>query len=110
MKTTTCEHILWNLLPSIRYEIARNMVNNFGLTQKETAVKLEITPAAVCMYLSGKRGQYNIKNESILKEIQCSAENIIKDEKHDLIKETCRICKIVRANGLLPISNSKRQS
>jgi predicted transcriptional regulator len=110
MRTTTCEYILWNLLPTIRYEIAWNMVNIFGLTQRETAAKLEITPAAVCMYLSGKRGKCHINNKNILKELQVSAENIIKNEKNDLVKETCRVCKIVRDNGLIPISNSKTNS
>jgi predicted transcriptional regulator len=110
MKTTTCEYILWNLLPSIRFEIARSMVDTFGLSQKETASKLDITPAAVCMYLSGKRGKYYINDEAILKEILISAKNIIKDENRDLISETCRICKIARANEISSISNSRRQS
>jgi hypothetical protein len=110
METTTCEYTLWNLLPNIRYEIAWNMVNNFGLTQKEAAAKLEITPAAVCMYLSGKCGKWHIKNKNILKEIQVSAENIIKNENNDLVKETCRVCKIVRDDGLLPIPIQKAKS
>ena len=107
MKRTTCEYILWNLLPVIRHEIARSMVNDFGLNQKEAAAKLEISPAAVCMYLSEKRGKSNIKNESFLKEIKSSAENIIKDENIDLIEETCRLCKIINPRGLLLFSNSK---
>ena len=107
MKRTPCEYLLWNLLPAVRNEIARSMVNDFGLNQKEVAAKLGITPAAVCMYLSEKRGKSNIKNEHILKEIKVSAENIIKDENIDLIKETCRLCKIIKSKGLFPFSDSK---
>jgi predicted transcriptional regulator len=102
MKRTPCE-----LLPSVRHEIAISMINDFGLNQKEAAAKLGITPAAVCMYLSEKRGRSNIKDETILKEIKKSAENIIKDENIDLIEETCRLCKIIKSKGLFPFFNLK---
>jgi predicted transcriptional regulator len=107
MKHTPCEDILWNLVPAIRNEIASSMVNDFGLTQKETAIKLDITPAAVCFYLSHKRGNFEIRDKKIIKEIQNSAENIIKDENIDCIKEICRICKIIKSRRLFPISNLK---
>lgn len=107
MAQTPCEYILWNLLSVIRHEIAKSMVYDFGLNQKEVAAKLEITPAAVSMYLSDKRGKSNIKNENILKEIKISAENIIQDENIDLIEETCRLCKIIKSERLFPFSNSK---
>ena len=56
MQQTDCEFLIWNGLPVIRREIAECMINDFGLTQKETAQKLGITPAAVCQYVSKKRG------------------------------------------------------
>ena len=83
------------------------MINDFGLNQKEAAAKLGLTPAAVCMYLSEKRGKSKIKNESILKEIKISAEKIVKDDNIDLIEETCRLCKIIKTKGLFPFSNLK---
>ena len=104
MKRTPCEYLLWNLLPAVRNEIARSMVNDFGLNQKETAAKLGITPAAVCMYLSNKRGNLKIRDKKIINEIHVSTENIIKDENVDLIKETCRLCKIIKSSGLFPFS------
>lgn len=107
MKRTPCEYILWNLLPSIRNEIARSMINDLGLNQKETALKLGITPAAVCMYLTNKRGNIKIRNKKIISEIQISAENIVKDENNDLNKEICRLCKIINSKGLFPIPPSK---
>ena len=98
---------MWNLLPAVRNEIARSMVTDFGLNQKEAAAKLGITPAAVCMYLSDKRGNLKIRDKKIISEIQVSAENIIKDENIDLIKETCRLCKIIKSRGVFPFSNFK---
>jgi predicted transcriptional regulator len=107
MVQTPCEYILWNLLSVIRHEIAKSMVHDFGLNQKEVAAKLEITPAAVSMYLSDKRGKSNIKNEKILKEIKISAENIIHNENIDLINETCRLCRIIKSERLFPFCNLK---
>ena len=99
MKRTTCEYMMWNGLPVIRKEIALCMINDFGLSQKESAIKLGITPAAVCQYISKKRGKIKISDEMILKEIRISAENIIKIGHESTISETCRICKILRSRS-----------
>jgi len=90
---------MWNGLPVIRKEIAESMINDYGLSQKETAKKLGITPAAVCQYVSKKRGKFQITNESILDEIKISAKNIIeKNNNNEVISETCRICRLLRAS------------
>jgi len=90
--------MMWNGLPVIRKEIAETMIRDFGLTQKETAEKLGITPAAVCQYISRKRGKIDISNAKILEEIKISAKHIIENGNGDVIPETCRICKILRAS------------
>ena len=89
---------MWNGLPVIRKEIAESMINDFGLTQKETATKLGITPAAVCQYVSRKRGRVNISNNLVLNEIKSSAKCIIENGDGSVISETCRICKILRSS------------
>ena len=61
MQRTSCEYMMWNGLPVIRKEIAESMINDYGLTQKETAEKLGLTPAAICQYVSRKRGRINIE-------------------------------------------------
>jgi len=88
--------MMWNGLPVIRREIAESMINDFGLSQKETAEKLGITPAAVCQYVSKKRGKVDITDETILTEIKVSAERIIENGNGHVVSETCRICKILR--------------
>lgn len=98
MKRTICEYMMWNGLPVIRKEIAETMIKDFGLSQKETAEKLGITPAAVCQYLSKKRGRINISDDKILYEIRLSAKRIIENGDGEVIPETCRICKIFRAS------------
>ena len=102
MKQTYCEHIMWNGLPTIRKEIAESMIHDFGLSQKETAEKLGITPAAVCQYLSKKRGRIDISDKMILEEVKLSAKNIIEYGDRNIISEVCRICKFVRSNGAPP--------
>ncbi len=105
MKPTPCEYMMWNGLPVIRKEIAESMINNHGLNQKETAKKLGVTPAAICQYLSKKRGKIKIVDEYILKEIDKSAERIIKNEGANVVvPETCRICKILISRGIFPFS------
>ena len=99
MKRTTCEFMMWNGLPVIRKEIAESMINDYGLTQKETAEKLGITPAAVCQYVSKKRGRLDIQDQAILKEIKISAQNIINNGDKKILPETCRICKLMRSSS-----------
>lgn len=103
MKRTPCEYMMWNGLPVIRKEIAESMINNFGLNQKETAEKLGVTPAAVCQYLSKKRGKIKIIDNDILNEITKSAETIIRKNDGDVVSETCRICKILISKGVFPL-------
>lgn len=104
MKQTPCEYMMWNGLPVIRKEIAESMINNFGLNQKEAAKKLGVTPAAVCQYLSKKRGKVKIVDKDVLIEINRSAERIIQQDDGAVISETCRICKILMAKGIFPLA------
>ena len=97
MKRTTCEYMMWNGLPVIRKEIAESMINDFGLNQKDAAKRLGITPAAVCQYISKKRGRIEISDKLVLKEIKISAENIIVNGDGSVLPETCRICKLLRS-------------
>jgi predicted transcriptional regulator len=100
MKYTTCEYIVWNGLPIIRKGIALSMINDYGLNQKETAEKLGISQSAVSQYLSGKRGNINITDKEIKKEIKKSAGKIIQLGDESSVSETCRLCKIFTSKKL----------
>ena len=99
MKRTACEYMMWSGLPVIRKGIAESMINDFGLSQKEAAEQLGLTPAAVCQYVSNKRGKVDISDESVLNEIKISAGAIIENENSSIISETCRICKLLRSTS-----------
>ena len=94
----------WQGLPIIRKELVITMINNFGLSQKEVAEKLGVTPSAVSQYISRKRGNINIINDNILLEINISAERIIKYGESVVLEEICKICKILRKNNILSFS------
>jgi len=106
MKQTPCEYMIWNGLPFIRREIAESLIDDFGLSQKEVAERLGVTPAAICQYRAKKRGRMKIKHEIITKEIIISAERIIKNDGISIMEETCRICRIMRSNGIHPFYNN----
>jgi predicted transcriptional regulator len=94
---TPCEIIVWNIVPIIRKEFAKNLVDNHGLNQRETANILGITEAAVSRYRSGKRGALEITNNEILNEIKNSTKRIVKENGISVIEETCRICRLLKA-------------
>jgi len=98
MKRNTCEYMMWRGLPVIRKGFAESMINDFGLSQKEAAEKLGLTPAAVCQYVLKKRGKIEISDEIILEEIKASAGNIIENGGGSVLAETCRICKLFRSS------------
>lgn len=102
MIRTPCEYMMWNGLPIIRKEIAICMIDKFGLTQKEAAEKIGITPAAVCQYLSKKRGgriKVKIIDEVVTKEIAISVKKILENGNGSVKPETCRICRLIKENG-----------
>lgn len=93
---TPCEVIVWEVLPSIRKEFAKNLIGKHGLSQKEAAKKLGVTEAAISRYISGKRASQELFDGEILKEIEKSASELIKGNNSIIIKETCRICNIIK--------------
>ena len=93
---TPCETIVWHVLPVIRKEFTKSLVTHHGFTQRKTAIRLGITDAAVSRYLSGKRGNIDISNKRILKEINDSANVIANGNKKTVIQETCRICSLLK--------------
>lgn len=102
MQRTPCEYMIWNGVPAIRKELAEKLIKQFGLSQREAAEKLGLTPAAICQYLSKKRGNTDIFDETIIQEITISAQRILNNDGTDAIIETCRICRLVQKKQTIP--------
>ena len=103
MHRTPCEYMMWNGIPAIRKELAEVLIKEFGLSQREAAEKLGLTPAAICQYLSKKRAKSDTFDKTIIQEISISAQRIMKNDGTDVIIETCRICQLVQKKQIVPV-------
>ena len=98
---TPCETIVWSIVPVIKREFAKNLVNISGLTQREIALKLDTTEASISRYISGKRGVLELTDDEISNEIKKSSIKISKENGQTAINEICRICKLIRSKNII---------
>lgn len=61
-----CDSMVRNLLPPMRAEMVFRLVSKQGLSQSDAAKRLGVTRAAVCQYMSKKRGYGAIELSSEL--------------------------------------------
>jgi predicted transcriptional regulator len=99
-----CELIVWYVLPSLRRELARELVDKHKLTQAEVARRFGVTDAAISQYLKSKRGtnkelESSGKYEEFKAEVEKAAQRIM--DGSDIVTETCRICEMVKKSGML---------
>ena len=98
---TPCEIIVWQVLPVIRKEFAKNLIKKHDLSQKEAARRLGVTEAAVSRYITGKRGTSDVLDGKILKEVTKSVNRLIEGNGTTVIEETCRVCRLLKANEFI---------
>jgi hypothetical protein len=99
-----CELIVWYVLPSIRRELARELVEKHHLSQAEVARRFGVTDAAISQYLKAKRGtskeiENSGKYDEFKKEVEVAAVRIMNGS--DIVTETCRVCEMVKKSGML---------
>jgi hypothetical protein len=104
-----CELIVWYVLPSIRSELARELLSS-GLTQKEVSEKLGITQPAISQYLGRKRGKEIKFKGEIKEEIRRLARNVAEGaDLSELVLRICRICMKVRRGRALCELHSQQE-
>lgn len=91
--------MFWHGVPAIRKEIALSMIEQFSITQRQASEKLGVTPAAICQYLSQKRGRTVIADADLKIAIASAARRIYEDIEVAGF-ETCRICAMCAARGI----------
>ncbi|MFH1431613.1 MAG: helix-turn-helix domain-containing protein [archaeon] len=97
-----CELIVWHILPSIRKEFARTLVEDLHLTQREAAKRLGVTESAVSQYLKSKRGDEIKFSKDINEKIGGSIKDIsIADDNATMIKKICSVCRMIKNQGEL---------
>ncbi len=89
---------VWYVLPALRRALSEEMLK-LGLKQKDIAARLHVTAAAVSQYLKSKRANELSFPASIKKAVQSSAKKVAKDSNPNA--EIQRLCRIIRAEGLL---------
>jgi predicted transcriptional regulator len=93
----SCETAVWDILPFIRKEFAKNLIDFHKFNQKKVSKVLGISEAAVSRYLSRKRGNIEISDKKVLKEIKRSSARIAEGNGKTAFEETCRICTILKS-------------
>ena len=104
---------VWYILPAIRKQLALELISQ-GVPQKEVAVWLKLTEAAISLYKKNKRVKENIFTAALLIEIKKSAEIITRDHLkavdeilriNELIKKEKIICRMHLQKSGLPEKN-----
>jgi len=109
MIETPCEQYRYILLPNIRKELANCLIEIFKLSQRQAAIKLGITPAAVCQYRKKKRGGDVIFSQKLMMEFVSSANRINTHGETVVQKELCRLCnKVKREKAIDKIQYKKK--
>ena len=91
---------VWYILPAIRRELAKTMIEDFKLSQKEVANNMYLTESAVSQYMNSKRAKEVIFTEAVLSEIKKSASKIVEDSK-TLVPEMLRICDLTAVKQVM---------
>lgn len=89
-----CEVARWNTIPRIRKRIVYYLVRELNMNQRECAEKLDLTTAAVSLYMSGKRGKGEDFDERMEEEIRRSAHRIAEGKNPAM--EICRLCSMLQ--------------
>ena len=91
---------VWFTIPALRRELAKSMIDDYKLTQKQVSEHMGITEAAVSQYLSLKRAKEVVFTNAVLEEIKISAKNIIEDQIL-LVPEMLRLCKLTAVKQVM---------
>ena len=98
-----CEEMVRNFLPAIRSLLAKRLLEDYNLTQKQAADLLGLTQPAISQYIRESRGikvRMVERKENIMKLIDNLAEDLVSKtlSERDLQSRFCRICKALRKN------------
>ena len=76
MKLMPQEIEVWYLIPALRRELAKVLIQEYGMSQKKVSEVFRITESAVSQYMKSKRGKELRFPKKELEEIRKTAERI----------------------------------
>jgi hypothetical protein len=91
---------VWYIIPAIRRELAKVLIKNHNLNQKQVAELLGITEAAISQYVKSKRAKEVIFDRNVLKEVKNSANKIVKNNNL-VMNEMYRLCKLFKVKKIV---------
>ena len=91
---------VWLIIPALRSEIAKSMIEDYKFTQKRVSEYMNITEAAVSQYVSLKRAKEVVFSNGILDQINKSLKVII-ENKEKFIPEMVRLCKLTEVRQVM---------
>jgi hypothetical protein len=109
---------VWYVIPAVRRELARFLVEKHNMKQKDIAKLLGTTEAAVSQYLHNKRASEINFSPEMKKQFEIAAKLIVKDNSRavneilrlvSLAKQqgfSCDLCKKYN-KGILPLCSAK---
>lgn len=91
------------ILPAIRRELSRILINEHSRSQKEAAKILGLTEAAVSQYQHSKRAKEVVFSDKVIDEIRESAKKILSDKngKQRLMAEMYRVSNLMTVRQIL---------
>jgi predicted transcriptional regulator len=96
-----CEIVVQRVLPAIRSELARIMLED-GMPQQQVANRLGLSKAAVSQYVSSKRGKDVCFPSDIEEKIKDLAESLAGSlAGNDAVSSLCAVCKGIQSSGWL---------
>jgi predicted transcriptional regulator len=102
-----CEAVASKLLPTLRALIAKELIENYNMTQQQVAKKLGTTQSAISQYtrqLRGSKTEVIEKDKVVSNEIEIFANKLVSDEvknPSEVLECFCNICKTVRMRKLI---------
>ena len=99
-----CEVMAFSVLPAIRAQLARLLVEDYNIPQQRVASIMGLTSAAVSQYLNSKRGAELGFSSAMMEQIHiCALQMITKDAEKPINctekKLICRICQLIQSEG-----------
>jgi len=97
-----CEIVVWYVIPTIRSELAKELLN-LGMKQKEISELLDITQPAVSQYISDKRGhgiKFDPETQELIKKF---AKDLMegKLDQSGIISRICHVCRKVKTEEII---------
>jgi len=102
-----CMVVVQSILPALRMEVTRELVEKYGMKRSDAAAKMGVTPAAVTQYLGKTRGCHVNTliegNSKVMELVDELARDIAAGESplDVLLLKLCRACATARSEGLI---------